>query len=101
MPKPTNQPRYTVVIQWSEVDGCYIASLPEWHDFAYASAHGDTYEEAAKNAREILELLMEPEPDTTVPFPEPQLYHYPGPAISDTPAGERQIAEASHTKQSA
>src|SRR3982751_5628402 len=68
------QPRYTVVIQWSDEDRCYVVSLPEWGP--YAKTHGDTYEEAAKNAREVLELLMESEAAETTP--PPQLFHYPG-----------------------
>ena len=34
-------PRYTVVIQWSDEDRCYVVSLPEWGP--YCKAHGDTY----------------------------------------------------------
>lgn len=49
--------RYSVVIQWSEEDHKYIASMPEWGP--YAHTHGDTYEEAARNAQEVLELLLE------------------------------------------
>ncbi|MGR3984660.1 MAG: type II toxin-antitoxin system HicB family antitoxin [Gammaproteobacteria bacterium] len=48
---------YSVVIQWSDEDVCYIASLPEFG--AYAKTHGATYEEAARNARQALELLNE------------------------------------------
>ena len=36
-------------IQWSEEDQAYVVTLPEWGDFA--KTHGETYEEAAKNAR--------------------------------------------------
>ena len=64
--------QYSIFIQWSEEDRVYIVSLPEFG--AYAHTHGDTYEEALKNAREVLELLIEdyrargkalPEPLTT------------------------------------
>ncbi|MGF1601593.1 MAG: type II toxin-antitoxin system HicB family antitoxin [Thermosynechococcaceae cyanobacterium] len=48
--------KYSILIQWSDPDQSYIASLPEWGDFA--STHGDTYEEALENAREILEDLI-------------------------------------------
>ncbi len=50
-------PNYTVVIQWSDEDNCFIASLPEWGE--YCHTHGDTYAEALKNAEEVLELLIE------------------------------------------
>ena len=48
---------YTVIIQWSDEDNCFIASLPEWGDFCHT--HGETYKEALKNAEEVLELLIE------------------------------------------
>jgi predicted RNase H-like HicB family nuclease len=48
---------YTVIIQWSDEDNCFIASLPEWGEFCHT--HGDTYAEALKNAEEVLELLIE------------------------------------------
>jgi predicted RNase H-like HicB family nuclease len=70
-----------VVIQWSDEDRCYVVSLPEWGP--YAKTHGDTYEEAAKNAREVLELLVETENQDTTP--PPQLFHYPGAVAVDLP----------------
>ena len=48
---------YTVIIQWSDEDNCFIASLPEWAEFCHT--HGDTYADALKNAEEVLELLIE------------------------------------------
>ena len=48
---------YSVLIQWSDEDQCYIASLPEFGK--YDLTHGDTYEKAVKNAQEVLELLIE------------------------------------------
>ena len=59
---------YSVVIQWSDEDACYIASLPEFGE--YAKTHGATYEEALKNAQEVLELLTEGDE----PLPEPATY---------------------------
>ena len=44
---------YTIIIQWSEEDKCFVVSLPEWGEFCHT--HGDTYEEALKNAQEVLE----------------------------------------------
>ena len=35
---------YTIIIQWSEEDKCFVVSLPEWGEFCHT--HGDTYEEA-------------------------------------------------------
>lgn len=48
---------YTVIIQWSDEDNCFIASLPEWGDLCHT--HGETYAEALENAEEVLDLLIE------------------------------------------
>ncbi|APB34134.1 hypothetical protein GlitD10_1808 [Gloeomargarita lithophora Alchichica-D10] len=50
------EPHYSILIQWSEADHCYIASLPEWGDTCHT--HGDTYAEALRHALEVLELLQ-------------------------------------------
>ena len=79
-----NQPRYTVIIQWSDEDEAYVVSLPEWGPLC--KTHGATYEEAAKNAREVLELLMEEEDSATArAHPKPKLFHYPGADIVNLP----------------
>lgn len=49
--------RYSILIQWSDEDKKYIASLPEFGP--YAHTHGDSYAEALKNGEEVLELLIE------------------------------------------
>ncbi|MDG4549097.1 MAG: type II toxin-antitoxin system HicB family antitoxin [Candidatus Contendobacter sp.] len=56
---------YSILIQWSEEDQSYVASLPEFGP--YALTHGATYEEALQNAREVLDLLIE----DTMPLPNP------------------------------
>jgi predicted RNase H-like HicB family nuclease len=48
--------KYSILIKWSEEDKTYIASLPEWGK--YARTHGDSYEEALENAKEVLEDLV-------------------------------------------
>jgi predicted RNase H-like HicB family nuclease len=48
---------YAMVIQWSDEDQVFITSLPEFGNSA--KTHGDTYEEAAKNGHEVLDLLVE------------------------------------------
>ena len=59
---------YSIIIQWSDEDSCYIASLPEFGP--YALTHGETYEEALQNGQEVLELLME----STSPLPPPHIF---------------------------
>lgn len=59
---------YSIVIQWSEEDDCYVVSLPEFGP--YAHTHGDTYEEALQNAQEVLQLLIEDTPKEALPQPQ-------------------------------
>ena len=47
---------YQVVILWSAEDECFIATLPAWQN---ARTHGATLEEAARNGRQVLEMLIE------------------------------------------
>lgn len=61
---------YTIIIQWSEEDKCFVVSLPEWGEFCHT--HGETYEEAFKNAQEVLEMLIESSLEDGQPLPEPQ-----------------------------
>ena len=48
---------YSILIQWSDDDQKYIASLPEFGP--YARTHGQTYAEALEMAEEVLEMLIE------------------------------------------
>jgi len=45
-----------MLIQWSDEDGVYVVTLPE---FGGCKTHGSTYEQAAKQGRQVLELLVE------------------------------------------
>ena len=66
-----NDLRYQMLIVWSEEDNCYLVHLPNFPEQTYRT-HGNSYEEAAKNGQEVLELLLEeddlllPTPDSTV-----------------------------------
>lgn len=63
------QSRYSILIQWSDDDLAYIVSLPEFGP--YAHTHGETYDEAIRNAQEVLELLMETYREMGRSLPEP------------------------------
>ncbi|XHX76935.1 MAG: type II toxin-antitoxin system HicB family antitoxin [Stenomitos frigidus ULC029] len=63
------KPYYSILIQWSNEDQKYIVSLPEFG--SYAHTHGDTYEEATKNAQEVLELLIETYEEQHRSLPQP------------------------------
>lgn len=47
---------YSIVIQWSQKDNCFVASLPEWGDY---NTHGESYEQTLDNAQKILSSLIE------------------------------------------
>lgn len=49
--------RYSMIIQWSDEDRCYLVHLPEfpWQPF---HTHGQTYGEAAKNGEQVIESLI-------------------------------------------
>lgn len=68
------QHKYSIVIQWSNEDRCYIVSLPEWGEFCHT--HGDTYEEALENAQEVLELLIESAKEDGEALPKPQTWQH-------------------------
>lgn len=64
--------RYTIIIQWSDEDHCYVVTLPEWGEFCHT--HGETREEALKNAQEVLELLVESALKQGELLPEPKTF---------------------------
>ena len=59
---------YSMVIEWSDEDGCFVVSLPEFGP--YAKTHGDTYQDAAKNGEEVLDLLIDTYRAEGRPLPE-------------------------------
>lgn len=64
------QYRYSVLIQWSELDHKYLVTLPEWGPYAHTD--GNTYQEAAAMAEETLAALLEGAERPPVPalFPD-------------------------------
>jgi antitoxin HicB len=66
--------KYTITIQWSEEDNCFVVFLPEFEDVMQPVTHGDTYEEALKNAQEVLELLIESALNNKENLPKPNIF---------------------------
>lgn len=63
--------KYTIIIQWSDEDNCFLVSLPEFSkNVMQPVTHGETYEEALKNAQEVLELIVEEYQEDGKPLPE-------------------------------
>ncbi|MEH2435810.1 MAG: type II toxin-antitoxin system HicB family antitoxin [Nostoc sp.] len=64
--------KYTIMIQWSEENQCYVVSLPEFTHIMQPCTHGETYEDALKNPQEVLEMLIESSLANGEPLPEPK-----------------------------
>lgn len=64
--------KYTIVIQWSDEDNCFVVFLPEFKHEMQPITHGETYEEALKNAKEVLELLVEEYQEECKILPKPK-----------------------------
>jgi predicted RNase H-like HicB family nuclease len=62
---------YSIYIHWSHEDNLFIATLPE---FPNCSTHGNTYEEALQNGKEVLEMLIEKYQALGQPLPQPRSY---------------------------
>jgi predicted RNase H-like HicB family nuclease len=66
-------PHYSMIIRWSDEDQAYLVMLPELYGEGRYCTHGETYEEAAKNGREVMEMLLEDYEETGRPLPEPAI----------------------------
>ena len=51
-----SQNKYEIIIYWSEADQCFIAEVPE---LPGCMADGPNYQEALKNAEEVIEEWIE------------------------------------------
>lgn len=63
-------PKYSMTIEWSDADAAFVVTLPE---FPSNRTHGETYEEAARNGQEVLEMLIEVYHADGRSLPEPRL----------------------------
>jgi antitoxin HicB len=67
--------KYSMLIQWSEEDQCYLVIAPEWTDsYRMPVAEGRTYIEAANRGKNALEHMVEIAKDEGAPLPEPQTW---------------------------
>ena len=65
----SSEPRYEVIIYWSEEDASFIAEVPELPGCA---ADGTTRAEALENAQVIIDEWIETARDLGRPIPEPK-----------------------------
>jgi antitoxin HicB len=66
-----NKPKYTMIIQWSEEDNCYVVGFPDFVGQKWRT-HGDSYQEAVIKGVEVLELLIEDYRLAGEPLPIPR-----------------------------
>ena len=72
--KNKNRPAYPIVIEWSEEDVCFVAYTPA---IRYCTAHGETYEEAAREMDSAIAGWLQIARERGTPIPAP------GPAIAE------------------
>ncbi|MBI2305354.1 MAG: type II toxin-antitoxin system HicB family antitoxin [Chloroflexi bacterium] len=61
--------KYEIIIYWSNEDGAFIAEVPE---LPGCMAHGDTPEDALRNAKEGIQLWIDTAREFGDPIPEPK-----------------------------
>ena len=61
--------KYEIIIYWDNEDSVYIADVPE---LSGCSAHGITYDDALKNAKEAIQLWIDTAKEFGDPVPEPK-----------------------------
>ncbi len=61
--------KYEIIIYWSKEDVAFIAEVPE---LPGCMAHGDTPEEALKNAKEAIQLWIDTAKEYGDPVPDPK-----------------------------
>ena len=60
-----------MVVRWSDEDAAYIVTLPEFDD---AKTHGDTYVEAVKQGKDLIDSFVLWYAQDGRPLPKPHLY---------------------------
>ena len=68
--------KYTITLQWSDEDKCFVVFLPEFTNINQPCTHGKTYSEALQNAKELIEILVELAIEKNEPLPRYQPFYY-------------------------
>lgn len=61
--------KYEIIIYWSNEDEVFIAEVPELQG---CMAHGETPENALKNAKEAIQLWIDTAKEFEDPIPQPK-----------------------------
>lgn len=65
-----NPQHYSMIIQWDSHDSIYVVEVP---GLPGCMTHGNTYEEAVKNALEAIEIWIEAALDAHEAVPPPRV----------------------------
>jgi predicted RNase H-like HicB family nuclease len=66
----TPRPRdYEIIVDWSDEDACYVVRIP---DLPGCMCHGETREEAVRNAEQAIEFYLDCLRQDAKPIPEPK-----------------------------
>ncbi|MEG4208209.1 type II toxin-antitoxin system HicB family antitoxin [Microcoleus sp. Pol7_A1] len=64
--------RYSMIAQWSDEDGLFIVTIPEFSDrVVMPCTHGKTREEAIHNGEEVIKMYLEAWEAEGESIPEP------------------------------
>lgn len=67
--------KYSLLLQWSEEDGVFLVTCPEFEGHLMQPfAHGSTWEEASREGAVALTQVIEVMRDTGMILPAPRLY---------------------------
>ena len=69
MPTPNDEPRYEMIIYWSDEDDGFVVEVPELPGCA---ADGRTYGEAVANAETIIREWIDTANEIGRPIPQPK-----------------------------
>ena len=61
--------RYEIIIYWDHQDKIYVAEVPE---LPGCLAHGNTYDDALKNAKDAIQLWVDTAKEFNDPIPKPK-----------------------------
>ncbi|MBS3029946.1 type II toxin-antitoxin system HicB family antitoxin [Dolichospermum sp. ST_con] len=66
--------QYSMIVQWSEEDGLFLVTIPEFSDrVIMPCTHGKTREEAIRHGEEVIEMYLESWEAEGESIPEPRL----------------------------
>lgn len=64
-----------MVIQWSSEDDCYVVYVPDFEpSFMQLCTDGETYEDAARQSRAVVESMIYWLQEGGVPLSEPKVF---------------------------